>query len=392
MVSYISANYIYTIIGPPIKNGVVGLDAEGTIIEILTADDAALRQHIDIKYYEGIIVPGFVNTHCHLELSNLKGMIPKHTGLPAFVQEVMGLRTVDEYVLDSAMLRADKEMFACGIVAVGDISNQLASRSTKRGSMIYYHTFVETIGFNPETSITAVDRALALKTDFAPLPTSLTPHAPYSVSVPLFESLKNIAEEEDTIVTIHNQESADENAFFEKKEGAFLDLYAKLGLAIEFFEPSGKTALQTFLPLLSNQQRTLLVHNTFTSKADVDFAQRIHPQLYWCLCPNANLYIENKLPDVKMLMEAGANITLGTDSLASNDALSIFSEMKTLQDRFDISIDDLLEWATLNGATYLGIEKRYGSLETGKHPGINLLGFEERDGRIMLGEFSKRLY
>ncbi|HEX8608896.1 MAG TPA: amidohydrolase, partial [Pedobacter sp.] len=115
MVSYISASFIYTIVGPPIKNGVVGLDSDGTIVEVLTAEEASVKQHIDIKYYKGLIVPGFVNTHCHLELSNLKGAIAKHTGLPAFVQEVMNLRVSDEYELDSAMLRADREMFACGI-------------------------------------------------------------------------------------------------------------------------------------------------------------------------------------------------------------------------------------------------------------------------------------
>jgi cytosine/adenosine deaminase-related metal-dependent hydrolase len=392
MVSYISASYIYTIVGPPIKNGVVGLEADGTIVEILTADEASLKQHIDIKHYEGMIVPGFVNTHCHLELSNLKGAIAKHTGLPAFVQEVMDLRSADEYVLDSAMLRADKEMFSCGIVAVGDISNQIASRMTKRGSLIYYHTFVETLGFNPETYEAAFERALNLKNDFAPLPASLTPHAPYSVSVPLFEALKNIAEVENTFVSIHNQESADENAFFQEKDGGFLELYFMLGLDIEFFEPSGKTSLQTYLPQLSNQQRTLLVHNTYTSKDDIAFANSINKQIYWCLCPNANLYIENRLPDVPLLREADAKITLGTDSLASNDGLSIFSEMMTLQQNFEISVDELLKWATINGAEYLGIQNRFGSLETGKKPGINLLNFEEKDGKVSLVDFSKRLY
>ena len=392
MVSYISASYIYPIIGPPIKNGVVGLDADGTIVEVLTPEEAGAKGEINVKRYEGLIVPGFVNTHCHLELSNLKGEIPKHTGLPVFVQKVMDLRTADEYVLDSAMLRADHEMFSCGIVAVGDISNQIASRTTKRGSLIYYHTFVEALGFNPETYQASFERALSLKDDFAPLPASLTPHAPYSVSAPLFEALKNIAEEENTIVSIHNQESADENEFFQEKEGGFLELYYMLGLDIEFFESSGKTSIQNYLPQLSSQRPTLLVHNTFTSKEDVIFATKNHQQLYWCLCPNANLYIENRLPDVPMLVEAGAKITLGTDSLASNDALSIFSEMITLQDNFQIPVADLLKWGTLNGAEYLGLDSRFGSLEVGKRPGINLLSFEEKDGKVRLLDFSRRLY
>ncbi|MES2828185.1 MAG: amidohydrolase family protein [Bacteroidota bacterium] len=396
MVSHISASYVYTIAGPPIQNGVVGLDAEGTIIEVLTPAEAEELGIADVKHYDGLIVPGFVNTHCHLELSNLKGAIAKHTGLPAFVQQVMDLRAgeefTDEYMLDSAMLRADKEMFECGIVAVGDIANQSASRMTKRGSLIHYHTFVEAIGFNPETVQLALQRAVALKKEFEPLPASIVPHAPYSVSAGLFEELKKIAEEENSIVSIHNQETPHENAFFEEKEGEFLELYYMLALDIEFFQPSGKTSLQTYLSMLSGLQPTLLVHNTFTSAEDVAYAIGLHKNLYWCLCPNANLYIENTLPNVPMLRDAGASITLGTDSLASNDRLSIFAEMMTLQDRFDISADELLKWATWNGAEFMGLGNRLGTLQPGKRPGINLLGFSELNGKIKLEEFSRRLY
>jgi len=144
--------------------------------------------------------------------------------------------------------------------------------------------------------------------------------------------------------------------------------------------------------MLSDKQKTLLVHNTFTSKADVEFAEAYHPNLYWCLCPNANLYIENRLPDVDMLRNAGVKITLGTDSLASNNRLSIFAEMQTLQINFGIDFDDLLKWGTINGAEFLGVEERYGSLEPGKRPGINLVDFEEISGIIMLGSRVERLF
>ena len=392
MVSYISASYVYTIVGNPMKNGVIGLDAEGTIIEVLSAEEALAREITDIKTYEGLIVPGFVNSHCHLELSTLKGVIEKHTGLVSFVQQVMNLRTVDEYLLDTAMLRADIEMFECGIAAVADISNQSVSRMVKRGSLICYHTFVEAIGFDPEKADVAMARALNVRDEFAPLSVSIVPHAPYSVSGQLFENIKILAEQNNSLISIHNQESADENTFFEKVEGDFLELYYSLGLDISFFKGSGKSSLQTFLPMLSSQQKTLLVHNTFSSTQDVEFAKANHSNLYWCLCPNANLYIEGRLPEVKMMQDAGLKITLGTDSLASNDRLSIFAEMLTLQEQAGIKIDDLLKWATFNGAEFMGIEGRFGSIEKNKRPGINLLGYKEAAGSIVLTDFIKRLY
>lgn len=392
MISYISGSYVFPVIGPPIKNGVIGVEIDGTIHSVLTPEEAEHANIGDITPYEGLLVPGFVNTHCHLELSHLKGQVETRTGLLGFVQAIMKLRTSDEATLDLAMLRGDREMFENGIVAVGDISNQVISRGTKLGSPIYYHTFLEVMGFNPLTAKESIKRALEFKEKFDPLKVSIVPHAPYSVSAALFKELRNNGEANDEVLSIHNQETEDENLFFEHKEGAFLELYKVLGLDIDFYEASGKTSLQTFLPMLSDQQKTLLVHNTFTTRADVEFAEAYNPNLYWCLCPNANLYIENRLPDVDMLRNAGVKITLGTDSLASNNRLSIFAEMQTLQINFGIDFDDLLKWGTLNGAEFLGIEGRYGSLEVGKRPGINLLDFEEISGMIMLGSRVERLF
>ncbi|RZM20951.1 MAG: amidohydrolase, partial [Pedobacter sp.] len=121
MLTYISADYIYPVSGPPIAKGVLGVDEEGRIDAVLTAEEADLQAIKNIVRYAGLLVPGFINTHCHLELSNLKGKIPKHTGLPRFVQEVIKLRSSDEYEINLAMLEADKQMLDNGIVAVGDI-------------------------------------------------------------------------------------------------------------------------------------------------------------------------------------------------------------------------------------------------------------------------------
>lgn len=392
MISHISATYVYPVVGPPIKDGVLSIDSIGTIKGIYTPQEAEERQLDDIQYHEGLLVPGFVNTHCHIELSNLKGLIPKHTGLPGFVKSVIKLRTSDEYELNLAMLKADIEMYENGIVAVGDICNQLISKALKVNTPVYYHTFLEIMGFNPDLAKEAIKRAKQFKDDLSPLPVSIVPHAPYSVSPELFRELNTYAKYQDGPVTIHNQETADENAFFEQKTGGFLALFKFLGQDISFFKPSGKTSLQTYLPLLSPDLKTLLVHNTYTTAADVAYATGIHPNLYWCLCPHANLYIENMLPDVKMMRAAGLRITLGTDSLASNDSLSILSEMNLLQERFDVPTDELLKWATFNGAEFLEIDRRFGSFELGKQPGINLIDFTEKDGKVILGDMVKRLF
>jgi cytosine/adenosine deaminase-related metal-dependent hydrolase len=373
MISYLSASWVYPVSSAALKNGVVALHGDGTIEEVLSAEEAKAKNLLHIQYYEGILVPGLVNTHCHLELSHLKGKIPMHTGLPGFVQQVIQQRASSAEEIETAMRHADEEMYANGIVAVGDISNQPVSKETKLQSAIYYHTFVEAMGFNPARAGEIISVAKLTREAFFPLKATIVPHAPYSVSAELFNEINAVSGISGESVSIHNQETADENAFFESKSGHFLKLYEFLGLDISFFEAQGKSSLQTYLPLLSAAPRTLLVHNTFSSKADLEFAAAAHPMLFWCLCPNANLYIEDRLPDIALLKDAGVTLTLGTDSLASNQQLSILAEMYSLQERADVSFDELLRWGTLNGAAFLGIDTIYGSFEKGKKPGVNLI-------------------
>ncbi len=371
---YISASTVYPVNQPPMPFGVLKINNDGTIKEVITSEQAIKRKIKDITLYDGILVPGMVNTHCHLELSHLKGIIPEHTGLLGFIGQIMSMPETDELFRLDAMRRADEEMYNQGIVAVGDISNLIVSNVVKvRNKKIYYHTFVEAMGLNPKAAKGIFEAYKASKTYFDPTKTSVVPHAPYSVSKELFEYIEEYADECGHIISMHNQESAEENIYFEQKESAFLALYEKMGINPGTHRAQGKSSLKTVLPWLSPFQKTLLVHNTFTTAGDVAFATSRHPALYWCLCPNANLYIENKLPDVEMLRDAGLKITLGTDSLASNHQLSILEEMKTLQKYKKVRFDDLLKWATLNGAEFLGIDDRFGSFEKGKKPGINLI-------------------
>lgn len=389
MLTYIAASKIYPVTSAPLENGVLALEPDGTIAAIYSAE-AFARLNKPVVFFEGAIIPGMVNTHCHLELSHLRGKIAQHTGLPAFVEQVIKFRGFDEEAVLQAMEAADQEMRDNGIIAVGDISNLAASRPVKLGSDLYYYTFVEAMGFNPAKASEIYTAAAALKVSFEPLDASVVPHAPYSVSTELFGLIKAGAEAENSLQTMHSQETAAENEFFESKTGAFLQLYNFLGLDLSFYMPSGKSSLQTILPKLSNG-KTLLVHNTDSNLSDISYAKQQHADLFWCLCPNANLFIENRLPDVQLLRDQGLKITLGTDSLASNTALSILKEMQTLQEKKAVDFDTVLCWATYNGAEFLGIDARYGSIEVGKNPGIVLLEHFEQ-GKITDSTTVKRLF
>jgi cytosine/adenosine deaminase-related metal-dependent hydrolase len=389
MQTYISADIIFPVSSKPIKNGVIKVNEAGEIIAVYNTNEAKNLGIKNIKKYQGMIIPGFINTHCHLELSHLRDKIEEKTGLPNFIKQVLAQRAQAEEDISAAMEKADQEMFNNGIVAVGDISNLPISKSIKLKSSIYYHTFIEVLGFN-RPSEPIIDAALKLKQDFEPLKASIVPHAPYSVSTSLFNEIKKVTSDND-ILSIHNQETQSETELFEKGTGSFADFFAAMNIAQNKAHASGQNSIQYHLPQLAKNVNTLLVHNTFSSKADVKFATEQHRQLYWCLCPNANLYIENTLPDIDLLIDENVKITLGTDSLASNHQLNILAEMGTLQTQKNISFEKLLSWATLNGAEFLGIDSEFGSIDVGKKPGLLLLKLSA-DLAITKSTTIKRLY
>jgi cytosine/adenosine deaminase-related metal-dependent hydrolase len=386
MPRYIRADYVFPISSDPIKDGVIAIHESGEIMDVWSPDQIEYRS-APIEHYHGIIVPGFVNAHCHLELSHMLGKIPRATGLVDFIRSVISQRTADDLEVLKAMHSADLQMFNNGIIAVGDISNIHLSASIKKKSKLFYHTFIELLGFDPARAQSAFEKALELKAKFSPLNTSLAPHAPYSVSKLLFKCIKSYSDEHENLYSMHNQESEHENDFFLNKKGAFLDFYKMLNLDIDFFESPSHSSFQSILPLLPDNQKVLLVHNTFTNSDDVAQAKQSGKDLSWCFCPNANLYIEDQLPDIELFMNSGFHIVLGTDSLASNDKLCILSELQTIKMHFPhLPTSKMMKWACLNGAQFLGIDEQYGSIEKGKNPGLNLIS-DANEGEIT--QFSK---
>ena len=226
---------------------------------------------------------------------------------------------------------------------------------------------------------------------YFPTATSLVPHAPYSVSKQLFKLIDEMAT--NPISTIHNQETVDENAFFLSGKGNFNKLYQSIGIDIApFHQPTNTTSLQSVMPLMPQPKKIILVHDTFISQADIDFLNKNHlrQEFVFCLCINANQYIENKLPPVDLLMRNNCNIVIGTDSLASNHQLCVLSEIKTICQNFpNIRLKDILTWATINGAKALQMDAQLGIFEIGKIPGIVLIDELNPQGGITKNSKSK---
>jgi cytosine/adenosine deaminase-related metal-dependent hydrolase len=125
------------------------------------------------------------------------------------------------------------------------------------------------------------------------------------------------------------------------------------------------------LPIFKNAKTSILVHNSFTNADDINAVKKQMPNTFWCLCPNANQYIEQTMPPIELLRAQNAAIVIGTDSYASNWSLDILDELKTIQKyNANIPLDEMLGWATINGARALQMDKGLGSFEKGKKPGV----------------------
>jgi aminodeoxyfutalosine deaminase len=376
-----TADHIFCINRPVITDQVVITDDFG---EILAIEPEAHHDPITVRKFKGAIIPGMINTHCHLELSHMYGKVGTGTGLIPFITSVVTQRNVDPEIISDCIAKADNDMYQAGIVAVGDISNTLDTIITKSISSLKYHSFIEMFDFlQEENANSEFEKYESVFSKFSENlkpsdKVSRVPHAPYSVSKNLFSKInKKNSGLNNITISIHNQETPPEMELFEKGSGSFYAFYEKFGIDLSRFIHDGKSSIHYALENLDKELRTLFVHNTLTTKEDIQAAKEKIKNAFWCSCPNANLYIENRLPNYKNFLESDAKVTLGTDSLTSNWQLSIWEEMKTISKyQSYVPFETLLTWATLNGAEALGFEGDLGSIEVGKKPGLVLIDFQ----------------
>ena len=356
-----------------LQQHVLVLNHEGRVEALIPADEAGE----EVEKYNGILTPGFINAHCHVELSHLKGKVTAGKGLIDFLMEVVENRTKYNEGKEEAISAAVAEMQRNGIVGVGDICNTTDAINAKQQSAMQWHSFVEVLNF---TDASLKQRMKHFKTvreahAEAGLIAVLCGHAPYSVTAATWKAINKSTEGQ--VISVHNQETAAENDLFLTGNGDFDRFYNKLSLNLSPFPSIGQSSLQTWLPHFTDGQTILLVHNLFVNEEDIVFAKTHAAKhglnLVYCLCPNANLYIENQLPPIDLLLQHQCAIVLGTDSYSSNYELNMVSELKTLLEHFSqLTLEKVLQWITSNGAAAFDWSA-LGAFQKGKHPGVVLL-------------------
>ena len=336
------------------RNIVVEVDDLGTITNILRCD--AIDSMASVEFFPGILIPGMVNCHCHLELSYLKGAIAEGEGYGGFARSIGAVRnnfTTEERIRSARV--ADAQMWEEGVEAVADIANDDLVMEVKTQSKIEYHTLFEFFGLNNRDVEPHFDLANRYPRSF------VTPHSTYSVQD---EPFRQICARNSSLLSIHLLESDAEEGLYHGR-GSLHEWYQRMGWESDFLKyesPAGRVA-----GCIDRKCRVLLVHNTRATAEDIAAVERHTKNGTWVLCPESNRFISNDRPPVELLRKSGVAIAVGTDSLASTRSLSMIDNLRLLGNH---PLKELLTWATLNGAKALGIDAMKGAIEIGKRPGL----------------------
>jgi len=357
---FLTADYLFPLHKVPIKEGVLQISDKGEVIALFENRNEIPQNKLEV--FDGIICPGFVNAHCHLELSHLLGITKKGKGFLNFMATIQQRNNFTKDNIQIAIENAEQQMIANGIVAVGDICNTADTLLQKQKGNLQYYNFIETFGVHENNIEAILNTSIDLRNQFrvVKMRATIVPHAPYSVPTKLMRKIASTFDAHDKLLTVHMQETKEENQLFENKNGSFFDWLNGMNSNASIWETREKSV--DILRELRNK-KVLLVHNTFAKKEDI-------ADNYHCTCPKANLYIENALPDYS-IFDTG-KLCVGTDSLASNDSLSILEELLIIQENSNFDLNTLLKIACKNGAEALGFEQ-LGSFEKGKIPGANLI-------------------
>ena len=389
----IAASYVYaTDAFEPIRNGFVEYDeADGTIIRTGVCNEGE-------EVIEGALVPGFVNGHCHVELSHLHKKFVKGTGMAGFIDQINALRDWAGREKKQELVKEWMDrMWERGVSAMADISNDDSSFDVKASHPMYTRTFLEVFGSEPEMCEGVMNEVTELNSmaDAAGIDAAPTPHSCYTMS-PQLLSASAAAGLEKGWLSYHSQESQEEEDLLLTGTGAMYENRKRSGMSTP--PVTGESSLKYFISRLAEakpapyDEHILLVHNVCLQQGDIDAAKEVMKNVFWAICPLSNIFIHNALPPVDLMRANNLDIVVGTDSLSSNDDLDVVKELACIHENFpEVPMAEIFRWASLNGARFLAKDDVLGSIAEGKRPGIVLVKDIDAYGNVTKESVSERI-
>ncbi len=359
---------VVTMDGAPIENGAVAVEG-AHIIEVGRWDDVrAHRSGPATDLGEAVLLPGLINAHCHLDFTALRGAIQPQRSFADWILQINGLRrelTDDDYLASIAGGFVEARLWGTTTIANVESMPALLARMSPPPLRTWW--FAELIDVRPRLSpkemladaLAAFRGKENWRGGFG-----LSPHAPYTVSPDLLRRAKAAAAQNGMQLMMHLAESTEEMEMFREKRGRLFDLLRSLGRPMDDCG-EGKTPLAVMLERELIDERWIIVH--LNELTEDDFARlEGGPRFHIAHCPRSSRYFRHSPFALQRLSALGFNISLGTDSLASNSSLSLFSEMQTLRDTHPwLAAERILEMVTTNPARALNQTDSLGKIRAG---------------------------
>jgi aminodeoxyfutalosine deaminase len=369
MVLKIKFRALLTFCGDPIENGELVID-EGEVLAITTQsgnDDAVL----DLS--DCLLMPGFVNAHCHLGLTALEKKLSPENSFIDWIRTLIPLNfALDNESRVRGIRAGAEEMRRSGVTTLGDYVAEPELLNVMDSLGFRSVLFLETIGFHSEKAQVICQKMEEVLKNESLSPLSilgLAPHAPYSVSPELFRCLKHLAQKYRCPLSCHVAEILDEVRFLDNGDESLEDLLKERSAWDPKWQPPGKTPVQ-YLKSLDLLDHLIAVHCNFVSS---DLDAMASNEVSAVFCPKSTQWFgRTDIMSVRALLDRGISVALGTDSLASNDSLNFLAELCTADKLLpDVSRKEILTMATRYGGEALGLE--CGKLASGQK--ADLIGF-----------------
>lgn len=361
----IAANYIFPVTSGPLKNGIIAVDEDGTICDIQSR--AHFQEEAGLEYYNGILIPGFVNAYGSIRM----GLIRRTSDVSASLYDLIARwNNVMQQPLENADIKKwEKLLYSRGISAMGDVVGASQTMESAKKQALRFHYFLTLA----DRSIQNIPQETA-KASNGRAHCSLCPYAGYTLPNSILKALAEHADQNNKPLAVSNQRFRSENELFLKKSGELYRRMRQAGHDFSTFLPTGRGSLESLLPFLPAHANIILAFNTFTTLNEIQLTETTSKKIYWILCPSSEKAAGNPMPDFTAFYRNEAIVALGTGDAPLSEDTGILNELKLVNYHAPfVPLEELLSWSTLNGAKALRMENTHGSLEPGKKPGILLL-------------------
>ena len=360
-----------------IKNGAIEITEDGRIANIAPWRELSGQTGNELMDWgTAIVMPGLVNAHVHMELTSLCDSLSRfHSFTDWLSQLIARRRSWDLEQFRSSLREGISLSLAAGTTTVGDIASGGITRDVICDAPIRKVIFEESLSFSPDLAdekIADMNRVLDTSKPGELYSPGISPHAPYSVSGRLYRGLAQLARRRQLPLATHIAETEEEIKFLRTGTGEFREFLKSMDLFPADWKAPGLDPVPYLHSLGALGDNCLLVHCNYLDRESIKLVADSHSSIVYC--PRSHAFFHHKKHPIRELLDAGINVALGTDSLASNRTLSLLDELRFLyRERKDLKSVEIMQTATFNGAKALGFGDRLGVLKSGNLADMTVL-------------------